>query len=81
MGINGRLADIVTDKKIVAYKATKERTYANPHKAVKAFTDGLIDINGKLYVMNWYETYPTDIQLNYKNKDKITAPIHPSLNE
>ena len=81
MGINGRLADIVTDKKIDAYKATKERTYANPHKAVKAFTDGLIDLNGKLYVMNWYETYPTDIQLNYKNKDKITAPIHPSLNE
>ena len=81
MGINGRLADIVTDSKIRPYKATKERTYADPYKAAKTFYEGIIDINGKLYITNWYENYPTDIQLNYKNKDKKTAPIHPSLNE
>ena len=81
LGINGRMADLVTDKKIFAYKNTKARTYKDPQKAIKGFKDGIIDVNGKLYITNWYENYPTDIQLNYKNKDKKTADISPYLNE
>ena len=81
MGINGRLANIVTDKKIHAYKKTKARTYKEPQKAVQLFPDGIIDVNGKFYITNWYECYPTDVQLNYCNKDKKTADINPSLNE
>ena len=81
MGINGRLKNLVTDKKIQAYKKTQARTYKDPQKAAKTFYEGIIDINGKLYITNWYENYLTDIQLNYKNKDKKTAEISPALNE
>ncbi len=42
---------------------------------------GLIDSNGKYYITNYYTTYPTELQLNFENKDKQTAPIHPYLNE
>jgi hypothetical protein len=45
----------------------------------KDFMAGLIDINGKFYMTNYAETYPTNITLNYKNKEKITAPIEPNL--
>lgn len=41
----------------------------------------LIDLNGKFYLTNYNETFPTNIQLNYANKDKTTAPINPDLNE
>lgn len=81
MGINGRLKNLVTDKKIQAYKKTLARTYKDPKKAAKTFYEGIIDINGKLYITNWYENYLTDIQLNYKNKDKKTAEISPALNK
>lgn len=77
--VNGRLANIVTDKKSSVYRNSKNEEYNNPIKAAKYFENGLIDVNGKFYVTNWYETYQTDIQLNYKNKDKITAPISPNL--
>ena len=41
----------------------------------------LIDLNGKVYITNYQETYPTNVQLNYINKDKNTAPINPALHE
>ena len=63
------------------YKKTLARTYKDPQKAAKTFYEGIIDINGKLYITNWYENYLTDIQLNYKNKDKKTAEISPALNK
>lgn len=44
-------------------------------------TYGFIDINGKLYKTNFYDTIKTDIQLNYENKDKLTADISPNLQE
>ena len=42
---------------------------------------GLIDLNGKFYITNYLETFPTNIQLNYTNKDKLTAPINPNLHD
>ena len=47
----------------------------------KDFQYGKIDLNGKFYMTNYIETYPTDIVLNYKNKKKQTAPIKPNLRE
>ena len=41
----------------------------------------LIDLNGKVYITNYQEIYPTNIQLNYINKNKDTAPIKPVLHE
>ena len=41
----------------------------------------LIDLNGKVYFTNYLETYPTNIQLNYINTNKHTAPINPALHE
>lgn len=79
LGVNGRLADIITDKENDLYRYSKLSEYNDPHTASKEFSSGIIDINGKYYVTNWYETYKTDIQLNYKNKDKKTADISPNL--
>ncbi len=45
------------------------------------FRKGIIDVNGKFYVTNENETYPTDIVLNYKNKGKNTAPFEPNLRD
>ena len=81
LSINGRLTNIVTDKKIKPYKITKANIHDNPQKLEKENLAGIIDINGKLYITNWYESYPTDIQLNYKNKDKTTAEIQPNLSQ
>ena len=45
------------------------------------FRHGLIDTNGKFYMTNYIETYPTDIVLNFKNKGKSTASIAPNLRD
>lgn len=39
----------------------------------------IIDANGKVYLSNFYETYETDMQLNFKNKNQKTATIAPNL--
>lgn len=41
----------------------------------------MIDANGDVYVTDFYSTYKSDIQLNFKNKNKKTAPIAPMLRE
>ena len=80
LGYSGRLKKLVQEnKKSKITKLAKENEFNNPLKAAHSFKEGLIDINGKFYLTNWYETYPTDIELNYKNKGKKTAPISPSL--
>lgn len=40
-------------------------------------TNILIDMNGKVYLSNDLELYETDMQLNFKNKDKQTKQIYP----
>ena len=55
----------------------------NPEMITKAedsdYYRTIIDANGKVYLSNFYETYETDMQLNFKNKNKKTAPIAPNL--
>lgn len=43
--------------------------------------EAIIDSNGKVYLTDFVMTYPTDIQMNFKNKDKTTAPIAPDLQD
>ncbi len=42
---------------------------------------GLLDSNGKYYLTDFYTTFPTELSLNFENKDKKTAPIKPYLQE
>ena len=44
-------------------------------------TAGIIDLNGKFYITNFLEIFPTNIQLNYSSKNKTTAPLNPNLNK
>lgn len=34
-----------------------------------------IDVNGKVWLVDFRKTVPTDIQLNYGNKNKLTVPL------
>lgn len=43
--------------------------------------EAIIDSNGKVYLTDFVITYPTDIQLNFENKDKTTAQIAPDLQD
>lgn len=43
--------------------------------------EGFLDANGKLYITDCLTTFPTELQLNFENKDKKTAPIRPALQE
>lgn len=79
LGINGRLADIITNPQNDLYRYSKLSEYNDPATAAEEFNFGILDINGKYYVLNFYETYKTDIQLNYNNKNKKTADISPNL--
>ncbi len=78
-GINGRLSRIVTNPKAEVCRKTRSNQFNNPKIAAKNFDYGILDINGKFYSTNFYETYKTDIQLNYNNKNKKTAAISPEL--
>lgn len=42
-------------------------------KDSKTFNAG-IDANGKIFLNNEYETIPTELQLNFENKHKLTLP-------
>lgn len=64
-----------------AVKDTKRYQQQDPKKVDLHSYVSIVDANGKVYLTNYYETYETDIQLNFKNKDKKTAPIAPNLCE
>ena len=40
---------------------------------------GFLDSNGHYYLTDFFTTFPTEIVLNFENKNKITAPIAPYL--
>lgn len=40
-----------------------------------------IDINGKVYVTNFYSVVPTEIQLNFKNRNKSTIPMEEMIDK
>lgn len=79
LSVTKRLSSIVTDSKTELCKNARRHYFNNPKFAAKIFKYGILDINGKFYTTNFYETYKTDIQLNYINKNKKTAPIAPEL--
>ena len=78
VSITHKLKDIY-DENHEAVKETKYNKKQNPEKIDLSTYVSIVDANGKVYLTNYYETYETDIQLNFKNKDKKTAPIAPSL--
>lgn len=59
-------------------RETADGLHNNVEKGIK-FYNGIIDLNGKLYMTNYIESYPTDIVLNYNNKGKPTAHMAPNL--
>jgi len=58
---------------------SESKNIQNPKEINQIEYATVIDINGDVYLTNFYETYKTDIQLNFKNKDKDTANIKPNL--
>ncbi|MBQ1612551.1 MAG: hypothetical protein II085_03655, partial [Alphaproteobacteria bacterium] len=81
---------ILLNNKKLLNKLDKETITKSPHTKSKLFNSaeegkdfkaGLIDVNGKFYTTNDAETYPTDITIKYKNKNKATAPIEPNLRD
>ncbi len=77
---NKTLADKLSGIQSIEHINTQEKSY-NSALEGKLFEHGTVDVNGKFYMTNFVETYPTDIVLNYKNKGKATAPIKPNLRD
>lgn len=53
----------------------------SPEDLLEENISGIIDANGDYYITTFLSTYPTELKLNFANKDKQTAPIDPSLQE
>lgn len=78
--VNSKLLKKLNGKYAAEHKLTDDMLYNSALQGVN-FEEAIIDLNGKLYMTNAVETYPTDISLNYKNKRKQTAPIEPNLRD
>lgn len=80
IGITGRLTK---NFKYKNFRKTMDELYPDADNKIinKKMLASLIDLNGKVYFTDYLESYPTNIQLNYINKDKNTAPIRPELHE
>ena len=80
IGITGRLTK---NFKYKNFRKTMDELYPDADNKIinKKMLASLIDLNGKVYFTDYLESYPTNIQLNYINKDKNTAPIRPVLHE
>lgn len=80
IGITGRLAKRFDYKN---FRKTLDEEFPDASDKVISHNmpAGLIDLNGKFYITNYLETFPTNIQLNYTNKNKMTAPINPNLHD
>ena len=78
--VTNKLKNLLTEKDY-ATKSTKSFLFNDPQKAINDYVlFTIIDANGDVYCTNFRETYKTDLKLNFKNKDKKTAPIKPTLN-
>ena len=79
----GRAVNLV-DKDDILFQRRKMilEEYDIPESAVESSRfNAIIDANGKVYMTNYLLTYPTEIQLNFENKNKKTADIKPDLQE
>ncbi len=73
----GRGADLFAPIE-VANRKSKLRQVSSDLKKANQFFEGpkLFDLNGRVYVANDFEQIDTGIQLNFRNKDKKTAPFN-----
>lgn len=80
LGVAGRLENLYYETDPIA----QESRFLMRHQETAPFEYpyyGIIDANGDYYLTNYYETYKTDIKLNFENKSKITRQIEPNLND
>lgn len=63
------------------YYFIKDNEYADFYKVLDNADSVIIDMNGKIYLANDNETFETELQLNFKNKDKETKQIYPIPDE
>lgn len=55
------------------------RDFRKINKDMNRHFYGVIDANGDYYLTTYQITFPTEIKLNFENKNKSTAPIAPLL--
>lgn len=77
---NERLINKLGDIDAGEWNILRQYSFNSVKEGIK-FTDGFIDVNGRFYMTNYMETYPTDIVINYKTKGMPTAPIAPNLRD
>ena len=71
----------IYDKEDPATIDSKKFRLNNPKAAIKLpYYYGIVLPNGKFALTNYYETYMTDLQLNFENKNKQTASLNPFMN-
>ena len=59
--------------------AKKVKQFYSPIQYINNLTAGIIDANGDFYITTFRSTFPTPLKLNFKNGNKQTPPIYPSL--
>lgn len=79
IGATGRAEKLFSTSPTTIEKISSKRT-SNLSSLKKELTDSddfkkIIDVNGKVYLNDNYQTIPTELQLNFKNKDKKTVPF------
>lgn len=80
----GRIVNLLDEDDVMV---ERQKTALNNYKNVpmasvqKNEFEGFIDANGKFYLTDYLMTFPTELQLNFENKNKKTAPIKPALQE
>ncbi len=57
------------------------RDFRKVNKDMDRHFHGIIDANGNYYLTTYHVSFPTEIKLNFENKDKKTAPIAPLLQQ
>lgn len=78
-GKNNSYYEYTKDKINTFNQTFKECT--NPIDLLKEKIVGVLDANGNYYLTTYWSTYPTELKLNFENKNKKTAPINPALQE
>lgn len=81
LGATGRMEKLLdeTDPKMHFSKELHETNRLHPEKITinreNDYMTMFVDANGKVYATDEYNTVPTDIRLNFRNKNKKTPPI------
>ena len=95
IGVSERAEKLVDKKDEMAIESAKKRKRSvEDIQSLKRIRDfrkinknmnrrfyGMVDANGKYYLTTFQISFPTEIKFNFENKDKLTAPIAPYLQE